>query len=41
MYLTKRSHKELAGSAAGDLAALSSSVLRNSQAAVPPVPSPE
>jgi diguanylate cyclase (GGDEF)-like protein len=41
MYLTKRAHKELAGSAAGDLAALSSSVLRNSQAAVPPVSTPE
>jgi len=41
MYLTKRAHKELAESAAGDLAALSSSVLRSSQPGVSPVSTSE
>jgi diguanylate cyclase (GGDEF)-like protein len=41
MYLTKRAHKELAESTGVDLAALSSSLRRNSSAAVSSIPTPE
>jgi diguanylate cyclase (GGDEF)-like protein/putative nucleotidyltransferase with HDIG domain len=41
MYLTKRAHKELAGSTAGDLAALSSSLQGNPQAAISPISNPQ
>jgi diguanylate cyclase (GGDEF)-like protein len=41
MYLTKRAHKDLAGSTAGDLAALSSSLQNNSLAALSAIPSSE
>jgi diguanylate cyclase (GGDEF)-like protein len=38
MYLTKRAHKELTQAAAGDLAALSSSLEHHAQAPALPIP---